>query len=157
TGTLADTRSFSPVAPTGYTVPIRRIQAFIGPGLRRGWDIEAMMSRAGISPMLLAEDRARVTTTQVANLVQAVWSVTDDELLGLGAAPMPRGTFRLLTYGLLSSPDVATALHRFLQFSSPIPALPPASVSTHDGLTRMSVDLTEIAEPPELLVDVLIV
>jgi AraC-like DNA-binding protein len=145
------------VAATGYTVPIRRIQAFMGLGLRRGWDIEAMMSRAGISPMLLAENRARVTTGQVAELVQAVWSVTDDELLGLGAAPMPRGTFRLLTYGLLSSVDVATALQRFLRFSRPIPALPPASVTTHDGLTRMSVDLTQIAEPPDLLVDTLLV
>jgi len=142
---------------TAYTVPIRRVQAFVGLGLRRGWDIEGMMIGAGIAPMLLAEERARVTTEQIGALVQALWSATDDELLGLGAAAMPRGSFRLLSYGILSAPDVAAALDRFQQFSRALPAVPRVQVSTDDDEVRMSVDLSRLAgEPIDLLVDALL-
>ena len=140
----------------GYTIPIRRVQAFVGIGLRRGWNIEAMMRDAGIPPMLLTENRARVTADQIAVLVQALWSTTEDELLGLGAAAMPRGTFKLLSYSLMSSPDVATALERFSQFSRALPAVPPSDVSLADGLVRLAVDLSEIDEPLDLLVDALL-
>jgi AraC-like DNA-binding protein len=140
----------------GYTVPIRRVQAFVGLGLRRGWDIETMMAHAGIAPSLLAAERARVTTDQIADLVQGLWAATEDELLGLGAAPMPRGTFRLLSYGLLSSPDVDTALARFGQFGKALPAIPPAAVSHDDGLVRIAVDLSDIFDPVDLLVDALL-
>jgi AraC-like DNA-binding protein len=141
----------------GYTVPIRRVQAFVGLGLRRGWDIEAMMYSAGISPMLLAEERARVTTDQIGDLVQALWSATDDELLGLGGAPMPRGSFRLLSYGILSSPDVAAALDRFQQFSRALPAIPRAEITTTADEVRLSVDLSGLdGEPVDLLVDALL-
>lgn len=132
------------------------MQSFVGIGLRRGWDIEAMMHAAGISPMLLAEERARVTTDQIATLVQALWSTTEDELLGLGAAPMPRGTFRLLSYGILSSPDVATALDRFSRFSRALPAVPPSEISIDEDLVRLSVDLSQIDQPLDLLVDALL-
>ena len=141
----------------GYTVPIRRVQAFVGLALRRGWDIEGMMLQAGISPMLLAEERARVTTEQITALVQALWSATDDELLGLGGAPMPRGSFRLLSYGILSSPDIATALERFQQFSRALPAVPRAEITTDADEVRMSVDLSKLdGEPVDLLVDALL-
>jgi len=140
----------------GHTIPIRRVQAFVGLALRHGWDIEAMMSGAGISPDLLAENRARVTTTQIAALVQSLWLATDDELLGLGPAPMPRGTFKLLSYGLMSSPDLATALERYSQFSRTLPAVPPSEVTVHDGLMHLTVDLSEIEEPLDLLIDALL-
>jgi len=140
----------------GHTIPIRRVQAFVGLALRHGWDIEAMMSSAGISPDLLAENRARVTTTQIAVLVQSLWLATDDELLGLGAAPMPRGTFKLLSYGLMSSPDLATALARYSQFSRTLPAVPPSELAVHDGLVHLTVDLSDIEEPLDLLIDALL-
>jgi AraC-like DNA-binding protein len=154
--TAPGARRSSASSRPGYTVPIRRVQAFVGIGLRRGWDIEAMMHAAGISPMLLAEERARVTTDQIATLVQALWSTTEDELLGLGAAPMPRGTFRLLSYGLLSSPDVATAMERFNQFSRALPAVPTGEISEDGGLVRVAMDLSQIDEPLDLLIDALL-
>jgi AraC-like DNA-binding protein len=147
---------FNYVTTAGYTVPIRRVQAFVGLGLQRGWDVEAIMGEAGISPMLLTEVRARVTTAQISRLVQLLWAVTDDELLGLGAAPMPRGTFRLLSFALLSSQDVGTALARGEQFCRALPGIPPIEVSTADGLTTFSVDLGGIGQPLDLLVDSLL-
>jgi AraC-like DNA-binding protein len=128
----------------------------VGLGLAHGWDIEAMMRDAGISPSLLAENRARVTASQIATLVQSLWSATDDELLGLGSAPMPRGTFRLLSYGMMSSPDAAIALERFGQFSRALPAVPPCAMSVDGELVRLTIDLSDIDEPLDVLIDALL-
>ncbi|WP_264000072.1 AraC family transcriptional regulator [Mycobacterium yunnanensis] len=145
------------MSPTGYTIPIGRVQAFVGLGLRQGWNVEEMLQRAGISPLLLAENRARVTDDQVAALVQALWSATDDELLGLGATSMPRGSFRMMIYALVSAPDLASALERYRQFSRALPAVPPAAVSTVGEELRISVDLSGLGgDPVDLLVDALL-
>src|SRR5690349_24792682 len=81
---------------TAYTIPIQRVQAFVGIALSRGWDIEAILGRAEIPVDLLSEGRSRVTMQQLASLIRQLWRVTDDELLGFGLQPVPRGTFRLL-------------------------------------------------------------
>lgn len=144
------------MAATGYTVSIRRVQAFVGLGRQRGWDIEAIMRDAGISPALLAEERSRVTTAQISKLIQLLWASTDDELWGLGAAPVPRGTFRLLSFGMLGSGDLNTALVRCEQFCRALPGIPPIRISTADGLTTLSVDVSGADPPMALLVDVVL-
>ena len=141
------------MAATAYTVPIQRVKAFVGLGLRRGWDIEGMMREAGVSPTLLAESRSRVTTAQISKLIQLLWAATDDELWGLGAAPVPRGTFRLLSFGLLGSGDVKTALVRCEQFTKALPGMPPIRTCTADGLSKLWVDLSGVDAPMDLLVD----
>jgi AraC-like DNA-binding protein len=158
TGSLAAwIATFGGVATAGYTIPVRRVQAFVGLALHRGWDIEAMLHQVGISPMLLTEQRSRVTTTQVKKLVQLLWSATDDELMGLGSAPVPRGTFRLLSFALLTSDDVGTALQRTQQFSRALPGVPDMHVSpTADGHIRIAVDLSGVGRPLDLLVDALL-
>lgn len=144
--------SFGCVAETGYTVPIQRVQAFVRP-LQRDWDIEAILRQAGISPTLLCEKRSRVTTEQFRRLIQLLWAATNDELMGLGPAPVPRGTFRLLSFGLLGSEDVQTALARCEQFCRALPGIPPMRISTADGLTMLSMDLSGVGQPIEVLVD----
>ena len=78
---------------TDSTIPIQRAQAFVGLAMQRGWDIEAMLGTAGISPLLLAEGRSRITANQFGVLFRQLWRETDDELLGLGLEPVPRRTF----------------------------------------------------------------
>jgi AraC-like DNA-binding protein len=152
----AQVGSFGCVAAAGYTVPIRRVHAFVECGLLRGWDMDSIMLEAGISPLLLAEQRARVTTVQTAKLIQLLWAATDDELMGLGPAPMPRGTFRLLSFALLSSKDVETALARGKQFCKLLPGIPPVRASTAAGFTTLSVDLSGIGRSMDLLIDSLL-
>jgi AraC-like DNA-binding protein len=159
TETLAGVGSFGGVANPAYTyptIPIGRVQAFVGLGLRKGWDIEAIMREAGISPMLLAEQRARVTPDRVGRLIQLLWAATDDELMGLGPAPVPRGTFRLLSFALLGSDDLHTALLRCEQFCRALPGIPALLVTTADDLTTLSVDISVIDQPMDLLVDSLL-
>jgi AraC-like DNA-binding protein len=81
-----------------------------------GHDTTLTLQIAGISQELLDGDAARVTETQATRLIQALWDATDDELFGVGPKPVPRGTFRMMTLGLIHAPDLADALARLVEF-----------------------------------------
>lgn len=142
--------------PAEYTVAIQRIQAVVDMGRRRGWDVDEILEIAGIAPELLVEGRSRVTISQAADLIMYLWRVTDDELLGLGAQPVPRGTFRMVCFGLLNAPDLRTAARRFETFNRSLPGIPPLRL-TQDGETaRLSFDLSAIREPVDAVIDTLL-
>jgi AraC-like DNA-binding protein len=148
---------------TARTVPIGLVRATAELAAGRGWDVDELLRAAGISPMLLAGGRSRVTEEQVIAMVQRLWRLTDDEMFGLGRQPLPRGSFRLLSYGLLGSSDLGSLLERLAGFVRVIPALPEVVVSVHDGVARVEVDLDlewlvdEAAIGPEHLVRPLVV
>jgi AraC-like DNA-binding protein len=143
-------------ATTAYTVPIQRVQAFVGIALSRGWDIEAMLGNAEISADLLSEGRARVTMQQLSALIRQLWRVTDDELLGFGLQPVPRGTFRLLCVTVLTAANLRTAIQRFDDFGRAVPGMPPVRVEIENDQARVSIDITQVERPIDLLVDTLL-
>ncbi|HET7691237.1 MAG TPA: AraC family transcriptional regulator ligand-binding domain-containing protein [Nocardioidaceae bacterium] len=106
------------------TLPVNLVQATVAFALRQGWDVGAMLERVGFSPLLLAEGKARVTERQLVRLLRELWAETGDELLGVGSAPLPRGSFRLLLYAVLGGGDLGTALERQQGFIKAFPALP---------------------------------
>jgi AraC-like DNA-binding protein len=121
------------------TVPIDLLQASIWFAQRRGWEVDDMLRQAGVSPALLAEGRSRVTEEQLTEFVQQLWRQTDDEMFGLGAHPLPRGSFRLLSYGLIGAKDLGGLLDRFQGLVRAMPAIPPLTIE-HDGdLVRLSL------------------
>lgn len=139
------------------TVPIGRINAFVRFALANGWDVAAIMQRAGISPMLLAQGRSRVTTDQAATFVRELWRITDDELFGMGATPVPRGTFRLVCFALLgTAADLRAGLQRFVEFNQALPGTPPISVDFDGEETIFSIDLRRVEGPVDVLVDALL-
>jgi len=80
-------------------------------------DIELEMVLADvINPELLGHDLGRVTSEQFVRIVHALWQRTDDELFGLAPRPIPRGTFRMITLGVIHTPDLGTALTRLAEF-----------------------------------------
>ncbi len=115
------------------TLPIELVRATVAFGRRHGWDVDRLLELSGVSPGLLAEGRSRVTEEQLVSVVQALWQVTDDEMFGLGTHPLPRGSFRLLCYGVIGAPDVRSALERFSGFTKAMPALPTPSLTIEDG------------------------
>ena len=141
---------------TDSTIPIQRAQAFVGLAMQRGWDIEAMLGTAGISPLLLAEGRSRITANQFGVLFRQLWRETDDELLGLGLEPVPRGTFRLLCYALINAPDLGAALRRFEDVNRAVPGIPPIMLFGDGDTARLSVDISAIERPVDLLIDTLL-
>lgn len=100
----------------GRTVAIQFVRAALDLAQARGHDPTLTLAVADIAQDLLDEDAARVTETQAARLVQALWDSTDDELLGVGPKPVPRGTFRMMTLGLIHCPELAGALARLVEF-----------------------------------------
>lgn len=143
-------------ADSGYTIAIRRVQDMVELGRRLNLDIEALLTGAGIEPMLLDEGRSRVTTAQATTLIRHVWQVTDDELLGLGLQPVPRGTFRLVCFGLLSAADVRVALERFESFNKSLPGVPPVMLSEDAGAARLSFDISAVSQPVGLAIDTML-
>ena len=98
------------------TVAIQLIRAAIAPAAARGLDVDGVLREAGIPAGLIGEHAARVTEAQAARLIQVLWVVTGDEMVGLGPMAIPRGTFRMVTLGLIHTPDLRTALRRLIEF-----------------------------------------
>jgi AraC-like DNA-binding protein len=123
--------------------------AFIEFARRYDWDVDDILRRAGISPMLLAEGRSRVTEEQFTRVVQDLWRHTDDEMFGLGSHPLPRGSFRLLCYGLLGAQDLAALLERLRGMARAMPALPPLWVERDGDVVRVAIG-APISTDPDL-------
>ncbi|TSD95987.1 AraC family transcriptional regulator [Skermania sp. ID1734] len=140
----------------GYTLPITRVQALLDVAARRGWDVASMMDEAGISLDLLAQGRARVTLEQITSLFNRLWRTTDDELLGFGLRPVPLGTFRLLCFGLISAPTLRAAIQRAKTFHRSLPGLPPLEIVEVGDEARLEFDISAIAVPVDILVDILL-
>lgn len=119
--------------PSTQTVPINVIGALAQFAEDQGWSAEEILARAGISPMLLKAERARVTEDQLVALVRGLWRMTDDEIFGVGRYPVPRGTFRLLCYGLVGAKDMREALERLAGFLRALPAFPLEVEIPEDG------------------------
>jgi AraC-like DNA-binding protein len=123
------------------TLPIDLVRSATQFAIRQGWDVNGLLHEAGIPPMLLAEGRARITEKQAASVVRTLWRQTDDEMFGIGTNALPRGSFRLLCYGVLGAPDLGAALDRFQGFAAAVPAIPPVGMTKDGGTVRMSWDI----------------
>jgi AraC-like DNA-binding protein len=135
------------------TLPIELVRSATAFAIRHGWDVNGILHEAGIPPLLLAEGRARVTEEQATRIVRALWRLTDDEAFGIGTHPLPRGSFRLLLYGLTGAADLGSALERAQGFAAAIPALPKLELVVEDGLARVTWDeFSGTDDPDHLLV-----
>jgi len=132
---------------TARTLPIDILQASIAYAERRGWEVSDVVRLAGISPMLLADGRSRATEEQLISVVQHLWRHTDDELFGLGAHPLPRGSVRLLGYSLIGAKDLAGLLERSQVLARAMPALPPLTVEQDGDRVRLTMTPPSAADP----------
>ncbi|MFI6046121.1 AraC family transcriptional regulator [Nocardia sp. NPDC051321] len=136
---------------TARTVPIDFVRSAVATAQRQGVDIEQLLGSVGVAPELLAQDRARVTVDQVAATMRLLWRITDDELFGLGPAPVPRGSIRLVGFGLVACRDLGSAMARFDEYQRLLPGLPPMAATTEGGRTRCTLDTSVLAAGEELL------
>lgn len=101
-----------------HTIPMRFLRATVESMVKRGLDVEQALRGAGLDWRLYAEDRARMTPEQTTGVIRALWEQTDDELLGLGPRPVPRGTLRLAGLTVIHTRDLRTALARMLELAT---------------------------------------
>jgi AraC-like DNA-binding protein len=135
------------------TIPVRFVRTAVTSAASRGVDLDSALSAAGITAALLSDDRARFSTEQVTAFVQQMWRLSSDEMFGLGRAPVPRGTFRLVCYALITSPDLRTVCDRLVDFGPALPGMPAFRLSIGPAATRLEVDMTGIDDPDHLLTD----
>lgn len=137
--------------PGSRTLPIELVQQTVAFASRHGMDVDAVLARAGIRAGLAGSDRARITEAQGVAIVQSLWSITGDEAFGLADHPLPRGTFRLLCYGVLDARDLREALGRLASFTAAIPALPRVEVEEGEH-ARVVVRMPGATDPSDQLV-----
>lgn len=135
---------------TEQTAPIELVRAAVSFGLRAGFDVNQILENAGVAPMLLRHGRSRVTEDQVARVVQGLWRSTDDEMFGLGTVPLPRGSFRLLCFGILSASTLGSALQRLEGFAGAMPALPPVRLRETGDVAKVVLVLPRVEDPEGL-------
>lgn len=138
---------------TQRTIPVRFLRAAARTAKRRDVDVQEWLDHLDIDPGLLFDDRTRITLEQAVTVVQELWRITGDELVGLGIQPAPRGTFRLICLGLLSAPDLRTAMERFRDFSRVIPAMGHFHVDVGEEVTTVSMETDAVADPDYFLTD----
>lgn len=137
------------------TIPVRFLRAATSTATLRGVDLQEWMDELGIDPVLLFDDRSRITVDQAARLVRAVWKLTGDELAGFGAAPAPLGTFRMICLGVISSPDLGTAMGRFHDFCRIVPSMPTFTIETGPRTTRVVYGLDPEHDPTGFITDMM--
>lgn len=98
------------------TVSICFVKEALYGASQRGFDVEAMLTAAGIAPDLLHVADARITAAQYGVLWHLLAHVLDDELFGLDSHPMRRGSFKLLCFAVLGAVTLEKALRRALDF-----------------------------------------
>jgi AraC-like DNA-binding protein len=138
---------------TQRTIPIRFLRAANSAAVSRGIDLAECVRQLNLDPALLYDDRARITLDQATRLVQELWKITGDELVGLGVQPAPRGSFRLICLGVITSPDLGTVLARLVDFSNVLPSLPRFTVDQSPTTTRVTFHFDSEYDPAHLMTD----
>ncbi|NMF89915.1 AraC family transcriptional regulator [Aromatoleum petrolei] len=104
----------TPTEISAGTVPMSFVLNLLG-GTPPDAQAEAL-ARAGIAPVLLEAETARVTTEQFATLYRQLARQLDDELPGMFSRPVRSGSLKFLCLSLMDSATLQTALFRFTRF-----------------------------------------
>lgn len=138
---------------TPRTVPATFVRTALAAAAERGLDLGPVATACGIGPELLADPRARFTPEQVTAFLRGMWRLSEDEVFGLGRGPVPRGTFRLVCYAVISSPDLREVCRRLEQFGPVLPSAPRFSLTESGGIARFTADIDGMTDPGHLLSD----
>lgn len=126
-------------------LPAGVVHALISFAESRGWPVDPDASAAAVDDSHRRVGAGTLSDDEVAHILIGLWRHTDDELLGMGRHRLPRGSFRLLCFAVLSAPDLGHALDRTVSFLDALPAL---SLRI-DTLSRGEQVVVEVPTVPE--------
>ncbi|WP_199431167.1 AraC family transcriptional regulator [Qaidamihabitans albus] len=118
---------------------------------------EAVLTRAGITHAALADDQARLSPRELADLVAAVLRSLDDELLGLAVAPRPLGTFATVCSLAVHSPDLAGMIQRASRFYALFDTGPRLNLTVGASAAQLEFVGRGFDDPDHLLTEACIV
>lgn len=118
---------------------MHHVRAVLAGARRSGIDTVPLLQEAQIPPLLLDDDRARVTPAQFARLFRALYRTTQDEFLGLSAVPSRPGTFAMMCYAALGCRDLGAAVERSAAFYGLFPGGPELALEVDGAQARFTV------------------
>ncbi|WP_344363441.1 AraC family transcriptional regulator [Streptomyces gobitricini] len=121
------------------TITVHHVRALVRGARRQGLDTVPLLQAAGIPPLLLGDDRARVTSAQFALLFRALYRATGDEFLGLATAPSRPGTFAMMCHVSLGCRDLGAAIERGTAFYRLFPGGPELGLRCEGGEAALTV------------------
>jgi AraC-like DNA-binding protein len=122
---------------TGHTIAVLHVHHILLGARRKGCDIAALLSRAGISEALLHSPSARVTQRQYAALMRCLRRVLRDEFWGLLGQPVPPGVFRQVCESMVHCGTLQQAIDTALrQYRLHIPDF-AARLQVRDGMASL--------------------
>ena len=140
---------------SSHTVAIQFVRSAMETAELHGLDFRPALREARLTPELIGRDGTRVTPEQAIRVVQALWDATDDELLGAGPRPIPRGTFRMISLGLIHAPDLRTALVRFVEFARIGTGFDAVEMIEEGTTIRISIDPVGETVKDRIVIDIL--
>lgn len=121
------------------TVTVHHVRAVLAGARRSGLDTVPLLQEAQIPPLLLGDDRARVTPAQFARLFRALYRTTQDEFLGLSGVPSRPGTFAMMCYAALGCRDLGGAVERSAAFYGLFAGGPELALEVEGGQARFTM------------------
>lgn len=120
----------------------------------KGIDLNGVL-KGPIQPGPSDQEWLGVSVDQVVELAQSLWQRTNDEFFGLAPDPIPRGTFRMLTLGVIHTPNLGTALARLAEFISlSIGGQANLRHDTAARVVRFEIDLGQPDSAAPVVVDI---
>ncbi|KOY50209.1 AraC family transcriptional regulator [Streptomyces sp. XY332] len=121
------------------TITVHHVRAVLAGAARSGIDTVPLLQEAQIPPLLLGDDRARITPAQFARLFRALYRTTQDEFLGLSVVPSRPGTFAMMCYASLGCRDLGAAVERAAAFYGLFPGGPELALEVTGAEARFTV------------------
>lgn len=122
------------------SVDIHFVRSTLAVAKENGVSATQLLQESRISPELLRLDTSRVTAVQARDLMQALWRISGDELLGLGPQQVPRGTFEMICLTLIHCSDLRSALTRMLRFLAISTGIGPMRIKEANGTVTLTVN-----------------
>ncbi|MCX4527424.1 MULTISPECIES: AraC family transcriptional regulator [unclassified Streptomyces] len=121
------------------TITVHHVRAVLAGARGSGIDTVPLLQAAQIPPLLLGDDRARVTPAQFARLFRALYRTTQDEFLGLSSVPSRPGTFAMMCYASLGCADLGAGIARAAAFYGLFPGGPELALEVEGAEARFTV------------------
>lgn len=131
------------------TVSRHFVEAVLTGPRAQGQDIEALLLGAGISPELLKIEMARVSSSQYSQLLQTIWSLMEDEFMGLGPRRCRTGTFATMCALIIDSPNLASVYRRAFDFCRLFEPMVGMKLETHGKEARLVMAIEGSLHDPQ--------
>ena len=122
------------------TIANHFVDAAIQGAKRQGLPVSFILKGTGIQPELLNQPKARVNPEQFISLIQRIWHILEDELMGFGPVKSKPGTFATMCQYAIHSPNIEVMLKRSAKFYQLFELAPVLSLETDGDIAQLIIE-----------------